>query len=69
MFNRENYISHLGWLENEPFLNRIVASDEKWILYNNIKRREQRIDKNETPLFQPKQSPHPNKVMRQLGGI
>jgi histone-lysine N-methyltransferase SETMAR len=23
--------------EKEPFLNRIVTSDEKWIIYNNVR--------------------------------
>ena len=25
--------------ENDPFLNRIVTGDEKWVLYNNVKRK------------------------------
>ena len=29
-------ISLLGRHEKEPFLDRIVTGDEKWILYNNV---------------------------------
>ena len=32
-------ISLLGRHEKEPFLDRIVTGDEKWILYNNVQRK------------------------------
>jgi [histone H3]-lysine36 N-dimethyltransferase SETMAR len=31
--------SLLRRIKNEPFLDRLVTGDEKWILYNNIQRK------------------------------
>uniref|UniRef100_A0A0K0FBF8 Histone-lysine N-methyltransferase SETMAR (inferred by orthology to a human protein) n=1 Tax=Strongyloides venezuelensis TaxID=75913 RepID=A0A0K0FBF8_STRVS len=41
--------------KNDPFLDRIVICDEKWILYNSRKRAGQWLDKDEAP----KQFPQP----------
>ena len=32
-----------------PFLEQIVTGDEKWVLYVNLKRRHQCVDKNKAP--------------------
>ena len=47
----------------EPFLDRIVTGDEKWVLYINLQRKPQWIDKDQKPKLTPKLSIHPKKVM------
>ena len=47
----------------DPFLNRIVTSDEKWVLYNNIHRKKQWLANNEKGKTTPKPGLHPEKVM------
>lgn len=49
--------------KNDPFLDRIITCDEKWILYNNRKRSSQWLDKNEAPKFFPKPKTHQKKLM------
>lgn len=49
--------------QNEPFLNRIVTCDEKWIQYDNRRRSGQWLDKDEAPKHFAKPSLHPKKVM------
>uniref|UniRef100_A0A0K0F176 Histone-lysine N-methyltransferase SETMAR (inferred by orthology to a human protein) n=1 Tax=Strongyloides venezuelensis TaxID=75913 RepID=A0A0K0F176_STRVS len=49
--------------KNDPFLDRIVTCDEKWILYDNRKRAGQRLDKDEAPKQFPKPQITPKKVM------
>ena len=44
--------------KNEPFLDRVVTCDEKWILYNNRKRSSQWLDKDEPPKLFPKHKLH-----------
>ena len=48
-----------------PFLNRIrvVTSDEKWVLYNNIHRKKQWLANNEKGETTPKPGLDPEKVM------
>lgn len=46
-----------------PFLERIVTGDEKWVLYLNLKRRPQWLNKGDTPQPTPKPDLHPKKVM------
>lgn len=48
---------------NEPFLDRIVTCDEKWILYDNSKRSGQWLDKGEAAQHFPKPPTHQKKVM------
>ena len=45
--------SLLSRLNQKPFLNKIVTEDEKWVLYNNIKRRHQWLKPEQTPTTQP----------------
>lgn len=48
---------------NDPFLDRIVTCDEKWIMYDNRKRSGQWLDKDEAPKHFPKPKIHQKKVM------
>ncbi|XP_029641251.1 histone-lysine N-methyltransferase SETMAR-like [Octopus sinensis] len=47
---------------NEPFLRRIVTGDEKWVVYNNVKRRS-RKKAEDSPKQTPKAGFHPKKVL------
>ncbi len=49
--------------KNDPFLDRIVTCDEKWILYDNRRRSAQWLDVDEAPKHMPKPSLHPKKTM------
>ena len=49
--------------KNDPFLERIVTCDEKWILYNDQRRLAQWLDAGEAPQHFPKPKLHPKKVM------
>ena len=47
----------------DPFLNRLVTGDEKWILYPNVKRRKQWLDKDQVPKPTAKAGLHPKKIV------
>ena len=47
----------------EPFLDRIVTGNEKWVLYVNMKRRKQWVDKDKAPEPTAKAGLHPKKIM------
>ena len=47
----------------EPFLHRIVTCDEKWITYDNRKRKVQWLDKNDRPKHFSKPYLHPKKAL------
>lgn len=49
--------------KNDPFLDRIVTCDEKWILYDNRRRSAQWLDHDEAPKHFPKPKLHQKKVM------
>ena len=49
--------------KKEPFLDRILTCDEKWILYDNTRRCGQWLDYDEHPKHYPKPDLHPKKVM------
>uniref|UniRef100_A0A0K0F2C9 Histone-lysine N-methyltransferase SETMAR (inferred by orthology to a human protein) n=1 Tax=Strongyloides venezuelensis TaxID=75913 RepID=A0A0K0F2C9_STRVS len=49
--------------KNDPFLDRIVICDEKWILYNSRKRAGQWLDKDEAPKQFSKPQITPKKVL------
>ena len=49
--------------KKEPFLDRILTCDEKWILYDNTRRFGQWLDYDEHPKHCPKPDLHPKKVM------
>ena len=48
---------------NDPFLDRIVTCDEKWIFYNNRRHSGQWLDRNQAPQHFPKPTHHQKKVM------
>lgn len=42
--------SLIGRQEKQPFLDRIITGDEKWIVHNNVKRKRRwGVDKNTPP--------------------
>ena len=49
--------------QNEPFLQRIVTGDEKWVLYVNNKRKRQWLSPAEVPVPTPKPNIHAKKVL------
>lgn len=49
--------------ETEPFFNRLVTGDEKWILYDNVVRKRHWSKVGEPPLTSAKSPLHPTKVM------
>ena len=49
--------------KNDPFLERTVRCDERWILYDNQRRSVQWLDKDEAPKHFPKPKLHQKKVM------
>ncbi|KAF2362805.1 Transposase type 1 [Trinorchestia longiramus] len=48
---------------NDPFLDRIVTCDKKWVLYDNRKRSGQWLDRYEPPKHFPKPMLHQKKIM------
>ncbi|KAF2349614.1 Transposase type 1 [Trinorchestia longiramus] len=48
---------------NDPFLDRIVTCDEKWVLYDNRKRSGQWLDRDEPPKHFPEPMLHQKKIM------
>lgn len=49
--------------KNDPFLDRVVTCDEKWLLYDNRKRSAQWLDQTEAPKHFPKPNLHQQKIM------
>ncbi|XP_032690173.1 histone-lysine N-methyltransferase SETMAR-like [Odontomachus brunneus] len=49
--------------KNDPFLNRMVTGDEKWIVYNNIKSKRSWKDRSEPPQTISKAGFYPSKIM------
>ena len=56
-------VSLLSRNKGESFIYRIVAYDEKWILYDNRKRLASWLDKNEAPKYSLKPNTHKKKFM------
>lgn len=59
----EACLMFLSRQKSDPFLNRIVTCDEKWIRYDNRKRSSQWLDKYEPPKHTPKPNIHQKKLM------
>lgn len=49
--------------QNDPFLDRIITCDEKWILYDNRRRSGQWLDIHEPPRHFPRVKTHQKKTM------
>jgi len=49
--------------ENDPFLKRIITGDEKWVVYNNVKRKRLWSKKDEPARSTSKADIHKKKVM------
>lgn len=47
----------------DPFLKRIITGDEKWVIYNNVKRRRSWCSPSESPQSVPKPDLRSRKVM------
>lgn len=65
--NKQNRLNHtlslLARNKNEPFLDRLVTGDEKWVLYNNIHRKRTWKTVGESAESVPKAGLHPIKVL------
>ncbi|GFV83075.1 histone-lysine N-methyltransferase SETMAR [Trichonephila clavipes] len=55
--------SHLISHNVEPFLDKLITGDEKWILYENIKRQKSYCKPGTSSATVPKPSIHPRKVL------
>ncbi|XP_012058781.1 PREDICTED: histone-lysine N-methyltransferase SETMAR-like [Atta cephalotes] len=60
--NRISVCDQLIKEENDPFLKRIIMGDEKWIVYNNVRKRSW-SRRGEAPEMQAKAEIHQKKVM------
>lgn len=55
--------SLLSRFKLDPFLNRLVTGDEKWVLYVNVRRKRQWLDPGQAPERDVKADLHQKKVM------
>lgn len=55
--------SLLSRLNVDPFLDRMITGDEKWVLYLNVRRKRQWLDPAEEPLRDAKPDLHQKKVL------
>lgn len=62
-------INLLSRVKIEFFLNRIITGDKKWIIYDNIVRKRQWLNKDESHLPDPKANIHGKKVCCAYGKI
>jgi histone-lysine N-methyltransferase SETMAR len=47
----------------DPFFDRLITGDEKWVLYDNPKRKRQWLSRNELPRTTAKPGLHPKKAL------
>jgi len=55
--------SLLSRQNHDPFLQRIITGDEKWVRYINVRRRKQWLDPGQQPFPDVKAGSHPEKIM------
>jgi [histone H3]-lysine36 N-dimethyltransferase SETMAR len=55
--------SLLARLELDPFIERIITGDEKWVLYVNVERRKQWLSSGQQPISYQKPGLHPKKIL------
>ena len=55
--------SLLSRQRNNPFLDKIITGDEKWITYDNVARKKQWVVKDKFPQPDPKTELHGRKIM------
>ena len=55
--------SLLSRVKQDPFLDRIITGDEKWIDYDNIISKRQWLDKDQETLPDPKANMHGEKFL------
>jgi len=55
--------------ENDPFLKRMITGDEKWIVYNNVKRKQSWSRRGDSPQTTSKAELHQRKVMLSVVGF
>ena len=54
--------------QSDPFFDKIVTCDEKWILYDNRRRSRQWLDTDEPPVHIPKAKTHQKRPWLLYGG-
>ncbi|GFW99227.1 histone-lysine N-methyltransferase SETMAR [Trichonephila clavipes] len=53
----------LQWYNTEPFFDRLISADEKWVLYDNPKCKRQCLSLDEPPRRTAKPGLHPKKAL------
>jgi len=60
---RDTVFSLLSKFRKKDFLHKIITGDEKWILYDNLKRKKSWIDLGQPSTSTPKPNIHAKKVL------
>ena len=60
---RDTCTSLISINNNHPFLANLITGDEKWVMYSNVTRKPQWVDKAEQPQPVPKPDPHGKKIL------
>jgi len=60
---RDTALTLLSKFWKKDFLHKIITGDEKWILYDNLKRRKSSVDPGQSSTSTPKTNIHVKKVL------